>query len=94
MTPLELKNQVQQRHEECAALKELWLSLMPEFCPDEKQFAVWLSLHQLERVVYSAKRTASKFARLNGAMTLEHAVRFCSKVANTRKTEQEAQTAA
>jgi hypothetical protein len=87
MTPTELKTQVQQRHEACEALKELWLSLMPGLCPDEKQFALWLSLHPLERVVYSVNRTASKFAKLNGAMTLEHGVRFCSKVANTRKTE-------
>jgi hypothetical protein len=92
MTPSELKTQVQQRHEECEALKELWLSLMPGICPDAKQFAVWLSLHPLERVVYGTNRTASKFAKLNGEMTLEHAVRFCSKVANTLKTEQETPT--
>jgi hypothetical protein len=93
MTPAELKHQVQQHHEECAALKEFWLSLMPELCPDEKQFAIWLSLHPLDRIVYSVKRTASKHAKLTD-MTLEHATRFCSKVANTRKTEQEAHAGA
>ena len=94
MTSAELKTQMQQRHEECAALRELWVSLMPELCPDEKQFVVWLSLHPLDRMVLSVKRTASKDAKLTGSMTLEHAVRFCSKVANTQKTQQETQAAA
>ena len=92
MTPAELKAQLQARHEECAALKELWLSLMPDLCPDERQFFLWLGLHNFERMVHSVNRTASKHAKLHG-MTLEHAVRFCSKVANTRKTEQEAKAA-
>lgn len=94
MTPAELNTQVQQRREECAALKQFWLSLIPELCPDEQQFVLWLNLHPFERVVYSVKRTASKHAKLGDTMTLEHAVRFCSKVANVRKTEQETSAAA
>jgi len=93
MTPAELKAQLQARHEECAAVKELWLSLMPDLWPDDRQFLLWLGLHPFDRVVYSVRRTASKHAKLNGTMTLEHAVRFCSKVANTRKTEQEVKAA-
>jgi hypothetical protein len=94
MTPTELKTQLNQQQEECAALKELWSSLMPDVCPDAQQFRLWLSLHPFDRIVYSVKRTASKHAKLTGTMTLEHSVRFCSKVANTRKTEQEARAAA
>jgi len=40
-------------------------------------------------MVLSVKRTAAKNAKLGGAMSLEHSVRFCSKVANTEKTKQE-----
>ncbi len=93
MTPAELKAQLQTRHEECSALRELWNSLMPDVCPDDRQFLLWLNLHPFDRVVYSVKRTASKHAKLGDTMTLEHAVRFCSKVANVRKTEQEEKTA-
>lgn len=93
MTASELKAQLRARQEECAALKELWLSLMPNLFPDDRQFLLWLGLHPFDRVVYSVRRTASKHAKLSGTMTLEHAVRFCSKVANTLKTEQEAKAA-
>ena len=92
MTPSELKAQVKEQHEERDALKVLWLSLMQESCPDDQQLNVWLGLHDFERIVYSVRRTASKHLKLERAMTLEHAVRFCSKVANTRKTEQEEHT--
>lgn len=92
MTPAELKAQIQLRQEECAALRELWGSLMPDLYPDHKQFVVWLGLHPLDRMVVSVNRTASKHTKLSG-MTLDHAVRFCSKVANTLKTEQEARAA-
>jgi len=93
MTPTELKAQLQARHEECTALKELWLGLMPDLCPEDRQFLLWLGLHPFDRVVYSVRRTASKHAKLNGTMTLEHTVRFCSKVANTLKTQDEAKAA-
>ncbi|MCU1240991.1 MAG: hypothetical protein JWO71_1717 [Candidatus Acidoferrum typicum] len=90
MTPQELREQMNKRREEVTALCQFWYSLFPEFSPGANQMGVWLDLHTFERMVDAIKRTAAKNAKLNGAMTLEHAVRFCSKVANVRKTKQDA----
>jgi len=90
MTAADLKAQLQTRAEESEALKQLWCSLMSDLCPDERQFLVWLNLHPVDRMAYSVRRTASKNVKLKGTMTQEHAVRFCSKVANNLKSEAEA----
>ena len=90
MTPQELREHIQKRREEVTALCQLWYSLFPEFSPGANQMGVWLDLHTFDRVIYAIKRTAGKNAKLNGTMTLEHAVRFCSKVANVNKTKQDA----
>jgi hypothetical protein len=89
MTPSELTKQLQARHEEQAALKQLWASLLANCVPEEKQFLVWLSLHNFDRMVSAIQRTAAKSLKLGGAMDTDHAVRFCSKVANTKKSEEE-----
>ena len=93
MTPQELKLHIEKRREEVNALCNFWQSLLPEFSPGAQQMRVWLDLHTFDRMVSAIEKTAAKSAKLNGAMSLEHSVRFCSKVANTRKTEQEAQAA-
>lgn len=90
MTPQDLKQQIENRREEILALCNFWHSLFPEFSAGAMQMRVWLDLHTFDRTVYAIKRTAAKNAKLNGAMTLEHAVRFCSKVANVKKAKQEA----
>ena len=87
MTPADVRAQLQQRTEECVVLKQLWQSVIPEFCPDDRQFGVWLGLHNFERMVNAVKSTGAKCARLSGAMTPEHSVKFCSRVANVLRTE-------
>lgn len=94
MTPQELTLHMEKRREEVNALCNFWYSLLPEFSPGAQQMRIWLDLHSFDRIVHAIEKTAAKNGKLNGAMTLEHAVRFCSKVANTRKTQQEAQAAA
>ncbi len=89
MTPQDLKQHIENRREEILALCNFWQSLFPEFSPGAPQMRVWLDLHSFDRVVYAIKRTAAKNAKLNSAMTLEHAVRFCSKVANVNKARQD-----
>ncbi len=89
MTPQELNKFVERRQEEVLSLCKFWHSLFPEFSPGASQMRVWLDLHAFDRVVYAIERTAAKNAKLNSAMTLEHAVRFCSKVANVNKARQD-----
>lgn len=89
MTSAELKEKLHTRCEEVEALQELWATLMPDVLPDAPQYNVWLELHPLERMVYAINATGAKHLRLEGKMSLEHAVRFCSKVANVRRTWEE-----
>jgi hypothetical protein len=93
MTPQELNKLVERRQEEVLSLCKFWHSLFPEFSPGASQMRVWLDLHDFDRVVNAIKRTAAKNAKLNGVMDLEYATRFCSKVANVAKTNQEARAA-
>ena len=87
MNATDLTELLKTRAEDSEALQQHWATLLPELKPDARQFLVWLELHPLSRLVDAVTRTASKNMRLNGTMTLEHSVRFCSKVANTLKTE-------
>jgi len=74
-----------QRNQEIAPLKALWLDLLPGEQPSPSQFHLWLDLHPLARVVLGVRQTAKKQETLPTAMSLEHRVRFCSKVANDAK---------
>jgi hypothetical protein len=89
MTPTELTQHMAQRHEEVTALCRYWHSLIPDFSPGAHQMGVWLDLHDFDRVVFAVKRTGLKFRKLDREMTLDHAVRFCSRVANDKKTQTE-----
>lgn len=93
MTPQDLKLHVEKRREEVTALCNFWHSLFPEFSPGAQQMRVWLDLHNFDRVVHAIQRTAAKNVKLNGSMSLEHAVKFCSKVANVQKTKAAAASA-
>lgn len=88
MTPQELNKLVERRQEEVLSLCKFWHSLFSDFTPGAAQMRVWLDLHSFDCVVDAIKRTAAKNAKLNGAMNLEYATRFCSKVANVAKTKQ------
>lgn len=89
MTSSELNEKLKVRTEEGRVLQELWKTLFPDTVPHAGQFQVWLDLHPFERMVYAIKTTGAKNAKLAGTMTLEHAVRYCSKTANIRRTKEE-----
>jgi hypothetical protein len=85
MTAPQLIEQLDARLAEARALSSLWkASGLPGM--NDGQISVWLDLHPFQRMVHAIKRTASKNSRLDGSMTLDHAVRYCSKVANDEKT--------
>jgi hypothetical protein len=89
MTPTELTQHMAQRHEEVTALCRYWHSMIPDFSPSAHQMGVWLDLHDFNRMVFAVKRTGLKFRKMDREMSLDHAVRFCSRVANDKKTAAE-----
>jgi hypothetical protein len=93
MTPEAVANAVSQRQKEIESLELLWNSYFPGLSVGRQQFGLWLRLHPFSRVVYSIERGSQKFAALNGQMSLDHATRFVSKIANNRKTQEEQRTA-
>jgi len=89
MTPKELTQHMEQRHEEVTALCRYWHSLIPDYSPGAHQMNTWLDLHDFDRMVLAIKKTGTKYVKMDREMTLDHAVRFCSRVANDRKTQTE-----
>ena len=85
MTPETLKQALLTRKAEAEALQQQWEALFPNLKLDARQFLIWLELHPLSRMSEAVRVTAQKNLRLNGIMSLDHAVRYCSKVANTAK---------
>jgi hypothetical protein len=86
MTAPQLIEQIDARLAEARALSSLWkTSGLPAM--NDGQISVWLDLHPFQRMVHAIKRTASKNSRTSGNMSLDHAVRYCSKVANLEKSK-------
>jgi hypothetical protein len=73
-----LKAKLEQSAQDCAAIADLWRELIPTFCPDERQFKLWLSRHTFDAVVHGVQETSGKLLRM-GTMTPEHLVRFASR---------------
>jgi len=65
-------------------VQKTWQSLLPQYLPAPQQFDLWLSRHDYTTVLHAITQTAKKAIRLNGTMTADHMVRFCSKVMNTK----------
>jgi hypothetical protein len=63
-------------------LMELWKTLIPNFCPTERQFNLWLATYGCdeELLKWGIKETASKFYRKHGAMSGDYLVRFMSSI--------------
>jgi hypothetical protein len=69
--------------EEFQRLKQLWADKFPSVTlPGDKQWEMWLRLHDFEIVKYGLKRTGKKFVQLNTEMSYEYILRFASKVMN------------
>jgi hypothetical protein len=89
MTVEELRKKTAERVEQGKGLRELWQSLMPDAVPPAGQFTLWLGLHPFNRMVEAIQATGKKSLWLNGNMSLDHAVRYCSKTANIKRTQEE-----
>jgi hypothetical protein len=59
MTPDELRKKTQRLKEETAAVREFWLTTLPEdFAPDNRQCQVWLQMYGgLDNVIAGLERT-------------------------------------
>ena|SRR2546425_5307362 len=80
-------NLIKERIQLLEAVNELWKTLLPGApIPSQQQFDLWLDLHTPESLVKAIKGTARKRNSLNGQMSLEYLVRYCSKAANSAKT--------
>ena len=55
--------------------------------PSEQQFAIWEELHTEEIIRRAILKTAMKNQSLNGTMTVDHRLRFASKVMQTLTTQ-------
>jgi hypothetical protein len=73
-----LKANMERSQKDCAVIADLWRSLVPTFCPDERQFKLWLSRHSFDTVVHGVQETSAKLLRM-GTMTPEHMLRFASR---------------
>jgi hypothetical protein len=70
-------------------VQNTWQSLIPHYLPAPQQFDLWLRRHDYTTVLHAITQTAKKAIKLNGTMTAEHMVRFCSKVMNTTAARQQ-----
>jgi hypothetical protein len=69
-------------------LKSLWeRTLGPS--PTELQFAIWSESHPVDIVRRAILKTAAKNQQMSGAMSLDHKVRFASKVMLTLAAQRE-----
>jgi hypothetical protein len=65
-------------------LIELWRKTLTGDSPPEQQFAVWLATYDPDVVRRGILKTASKDLSIGQTMTLDHKIRFASKVMSTR----------
>jgi hypothetical protein len=84
----QLTQEVCAMRDEINALSHLWqVAIGP--CPSDQQFCTWLGLHPFERLVRAIRETARKQSKRQVKMDADHLVRFCSRMANDRKTVEE-----
>ncbi len=82
MTPAELDAQIELNDRKIASLTRYWEHSLPSVeAPSREQFLLWLRMFDFDFdvVIYGITETMKKSERLGGGMSLDHAVRFCSK---------------
>jgi len=83
MTPEQLDAQIELNDRKIESLTRYWRHVIPTTVetPDRSQFLLWLRMfdYAFDAVHYGIGETAKKAERLGGRMSLDHAVRFCSK---------------
>jgi|GEM_PF-2696997 hypothetical protein len=75
----------EQQKRDVLAIQCLWTGILPLPLPQDSQVALWLDLYKFGTVAYAVRETAKKchaLASQRTPMTLEHAVRFLSRVAS------------
>ena len=64
-------------------VKETWKLLFPELeTPADRQFALWLMLHEHKTVQDAFAQLAAKYAKVGGNMDADYRVKFASAVMN------------
>lgn len=68
---------------EITQIKDVWIVLFPEVpAPADRQWALWLVLHDPDVVRRGIVQLAAKFRKLRGGMDIDYMVRFASSVMN------------
>lgn len=85
-----MKMDGQKLFEQSEALQSLWNETVGRHAPPLDQCWVWIQRHPYDVCEYAIRETAKRFARYP-EMSADHLIRFCSSVANSRKSFLEAQ---
>jgi len=73
---------------EAIEIKKVWTTLLPEIAvPADRQWALWLVLHDPEIVRKGIAQLAAKYRKVQGAMDADYMVRFASSVMNRLSNE-------
>jgi len=89
VTAHEITQRLDRQSSEIAAASALWRNLFSAGsavvpCPSESQWRLWLELFTLSVVVEGIHGTAKHWQKTGCYMDQDHAIRFCSKICNTR----------
>jgi hypothetical protein len=63
----------------------LWKALIPDFCPSEFQFNLWIVTYPKELLEWGIKETAVKFHRKQGKMDNEYLVKFTCSILKAKQ---------
>jgi len=84
VTPEQLDAQIELTERKIISLTRYWKHALPTVeVPSREQFLLWLKMFDfdLDVVLFGIGETVGKCERLGGRMSLDHAIRFCSKCA-------------
>jgi hypothetical protein len=72
-------------------VRDVWTTLFPEVpTPADRQWALWLVLHDREIVRKGIGQLAAKYRKLGGQMDSDYMIRFASSVMNRLSKERTA----
>jgi hypothetical protein len=86
MTPEQLDAQVELNDRKIASLRRYWEHSIPSVeAPSREQFFLWLKMfdYDFDVVLYGIGETSKKCVKLDGRMSQDHSIRYCSKCAIT-----------
>ena len=83
---------IKERNEAAIELQRMWRLTLTVEPPDMSQFYRWLDLHYIFHIAAAILKTSEKEEHMenqNKVMTLDHAIRWTSSIANALKTKEE-----